>query len=1079
MNLEFPVVRTKIIIPRRRTEILSRPRLLSILENVLDLKLLILAAPAGYGKTSLLIDFAYHTQLPVCWFALDNLDCDPQRFIAHFISAIANRFPTFGEASFSALNNLNQDTLNLDPVISAIINDAYDHISEHFVFVLDDYHLVRDSKPIDTFVNRITLEMSENCHLIIASRTLLTLPDLTLLVSRSQVEGLSFEELAFLPEEIKQLISVNYHQSINEDTATELVRQTEGWITGLLLTAQISPKETNDRLRLARVSGIGIYEYLAQQVLDRQSEEMKLFLLRTSLLEEFDALLCEQILTPALKLENENWHERIEVLLRDNLFVLPVGDETLYLRYHHLFHDFLQSRMRVERPEETARIEKILAAFYEQIKEWERALAIYSRVGDFDQIAEVIRKAAPSMILGGRLVSLTSWLEYLPEQERDGRPELLSIKGTIAMLRGETQRSLEILDRAIEGLRNCNSICDLVTALVRRSSVNRYLGYYETAKRDADEAAQICGNTLGMEKLNAEALRARGIVLYQSGDLKNSLFSLKESWEIYHSLGEDMDAAKVQLDLGVVHLALGQLDEADKAYQGSLNYWQLSQNSLWQANLWNNIGVLQHLRGKFEQAALSFERAVSYARLASNPRLEGFSLTSLGDLFRDIRALPEARQAYRLAREVSGSVDDLALNVFLSLSESVLERISGNYGESLNRIELALKQARKGGSKYEVNLCQFELCALNFVQEKIKDQKPLLRNLEKFFSHEGFHLESLKSSYFLALISLVDDKTQKKQKNLLKVIIASQIDLERSPLNQIGLETLKFLEDHHLLKSGEPKISEFISNLHEFEASLVQLRRVIRRHSDIIQFSAPKLVISAFGKGQVKIGDHQILPSEWKTQVARDLFFYILQHPEGVTKEEIGEAFWPESTEDTLRLRFKNSIYRVRRALGGDSVTFIEDYYRFNRSLEYEYDVENFLQEIKLAQSATQVDEQIMHNRLAVNYYKGAYLPKLDYEWVLNTREQYHQNFITAVTKLVNLYIQTEQYQLAIHYSERAIEEDSCNEAAYRSAMLAFSALGNRAGVSRLYVKCKNMLKKELEIEPSLQTQNLYKTLMQ
>ncbi|MBA4384020.1 MAG: hypothetical protein C0410_04735, partial [Anaerolinea sp.] len=295
MTLTVPVVRTKIIIPRRRTEILSRPRLLSILENVLDLKLLILAAPAGYGKTSLLIDFTYHTQLPVCWFAIDSLDADPQRFIAHFITAIANRFPTFGEASFSALSNLNQDSLNLDPVISAIINDAYEHITEHFVFVLDDYHYVRDNKPIDEFINRITLEVSENCHLVIASRTLLTLPDLTLLVARSQVGGLSYEELAFLPEEIKQLFSVNYHQSITEKAATDMVEQTEGWITGLLLTAQLSPKETSNRLRLARVSGIGLYEYLAQQVLEQQSDEFRLFLKRTSLLEEFDAVLCNQI----------------------------------------------------------------------------------------------------------------------------------------------------------------------------------------------------------------------------------------------------------------------------------------------------------------------------------------------------------------------------------------------------------------------------------------------------------------------------------------------------------------------------------------------------------------------------------------------------------------------------------------------------------------------------------------------------------------------------------------------------------------------------------------------------------------
>ncbi|NMC83690.1 MAG: hypothetical protein GYA58_00250, partial [Anaerolineaceae bacterium] len=108
MKLETAVIKTKIMIPRRRSEVLSRPRLLAFLEDILDVRLLILAAPAGYGKTSLLVDYAYHTQLPVCWYSLDALDTDPQRFIAHFISALQIRFPKFGKLAFSALSEFNE-----------------------------------------------------------------------------------------------------------------------------------------------------------------------------------------------------------------------------------------------------------------------------------------------------------------------------------------------------------------------------------------------------------------------------------------------------------------------------------------------------------------------------------------------------------------------------------------------------------------------------------------------------------------------------------------------------------------------------------------------------------------------------------------------------------------------------------------------------------------------------------------------------------------------------------------------------------------------------------------------------------
>ncbi len=1079
MKSTVPVVRTKIIIPRRRTEILSRPRLLSILENVLDLKLLILAAPAGYGKTSLLIDFTYHTQLPVCWFAIDALDTDPQRFIAHFITAIANRFPSFGEASFSALSNLNQDSLNLDPVISAIINDVYEHITEHFVFVLDDYHYVRDSKPIDEFINRITLEVSENCHLVISSRTLLTLPDLTLLVARSQVGGLSYEELAFLPEEIKQLFSVNYHQSITEKAAMDMVEQTEGWITGLLLTAQLSPKETSNRLRLARVSGIGLYEYLAQQVLEQQSDEFRLFLKRTSLLEEFDAVLCEQIFSQVQGIKPENWHEQIELLLRENLFVLPVDDETLHLRYHHLFRDFLQNTMRSERPEESRQIESCLARYYEQRREWERAFEIYSRIGNADQLADLILRAAPSMILGGRLTALSAWLGYLPGSVRDEQPEFLSIKGSIAMLRGESKNSLEIMDKAIQGLRENQNTEALTATLIRRSWVNRFFGNYDLALLDAKEAISLSQDDPSLMKLNAEAFRSIGLSCYQSGELKKGLASLLTSLEKYNQLGEELDAAKVLLDLGALHLALGEFDEADSAYKKSLSYWQATHNSLWQTNLLNNIGVVQHLRGHYEQAAISFEKAITHARLAMNPRLEGFSLTSLGDLFRDIRALPEARKAYEMAREVSESVNDHALQVFLSLSDATLERISGDLRASEKSNRSALEIAQKGGSKYEIFLCRLEYCVLDLLQRKFDNLDASLNEVLEYFSKEGFHLEELRTRFYLAVLKLIHQTSTDSQQSFISFIHSSLNERDKPTVMRIGFETLDLFEAFAKSKDCASELVEFIQELRSIDQALIPIRKTIRRHSETVQFSTPKIMIRSFGKCQVKIGDHSVSLSEWKTQMVRDLFFFILQHPDGVTKEEIGEAFWPDSTIEALRVRFKNSIYRLRHALGSESISFIDDYYRFNRSLEYYFDTEDFTHELNVAEKAFDPDGKIHHYIQAINQYRGVYLPKMDYEWAIVQREQYHRAFIAGIMKLIDLLMAAGQYQAAVHYVNRAIEEDSCFEEAYRAGMKAFSELGDRASISRYYDKCCIALKKELGLEPAIETTLLYKDLMQ
>ncbi len=1079
MTLTVPVVRTKIIIPRRRTEILSRPRLLSILDNILDLKLVIVAAPAGYGKTSLLIDYAYHSQLPCCWFAIDDLDCDPQRFIAHFIAAIANSFPAFGEASRAALSNLDQDSLNLEPVVSAIINDVYDNITEHFVFVLDDFHLVRDCRPIDGFINRLALEMSENCHFVIASRTLLTLPDLTLLVARSQVGGLSYEELAFLPEEIKQLFSVNYHQNISEKEASNLVSQTEGWITGLLLTAQLSPKETTNRLRLARVSGVGLYDFLAKQVLEQQSDELKLFLKRTSLLEEFDANLCRRIFSRVQGIGDQDWQDLIDEVLRENLFVLPVDDETLHLRFHHLFRDFLQTCMRSERPEETLLIESQLVDYYEESREWELAFSICSRIGDQEKIIGIIHRAAPSMILGSRLLTLSAWLEVIPEAVRKTRPELLSIKGAILMLRGDYGTSLNLLNEAIEGFATRSDTIELARTLIRRSSLHRLTGSYENEKADAEEAVKICRSSKGMDNLEAEALRAVGLAFYHSGDIRNALVSLLLSLEKYNQLGEEMDAAKVLLDIGLVYMALGQLDEADEAYQKSLVYWQESQNSLWQANLLNNLGMTRHMRGQFEEAAISFERAIAHARLALNPRLEGYALTSLGDLYRDIRALPEARKAYQLARQASKSVDDQALSVYLSLSESSLERLCGNHPEAETLIDQAIQIAERGGSRYEINLCKLEYCVFKLTQRKFNGLAAKFVELIDYFAQEGFHLEEIRSRYQLGISMLMTERTNEPENDLISLITTHTDHWDRPSVMVFGFETLFLLDEYSRSKTQKTELDTFFAELHLFEENLIPIRKTIRRRSEIVQFSSPKMVIRAFGKAQVKIGDHAVILSEWKTQMVRDLFFFILLHPDGVTKEEIGEAFWPDSTIDTLRVRFKNSIYRLRHALGSESISFIDEYYRFNRILDYDYDVESFTQELVNAQNTTSDEDRINHLRQAIVHYRGAYLPSIDYDWAIIQREQYHRNFLTAITELIDLLLKTQQYQAVLHYVDRAIAEDPSYEEAYRSAMIAYSALGDRPAISRTYEKCRVNLQKELDLEPANQTNELYQRLIQ
>lgn len=1078
MQQNLPIIRTKTLVPRRRKEILSRSRLLSILDNVFDLKLLILAAPAGYGKTSLLVDYAHQTKAPVCWLALDPLDSDPKRFITHFIVSLQQKFPSFGQIALSTLQDLREDTVNLDPVISAIVNDAYDVINEHFLFVLDDYHLVRDSKPIETFINRIIQETAENFHFIIASRALLTLPDLSLLVAHSQVDGLSFEELAFIPSEIQQLMANNYQKTISEEVADEMISNTEGWITGLLLTAQLSEKDAVSQSRVKKVSGVDIYDYLTQQVFSRQPPKMQQFLLRTSVLEEFDANLCEEVIAKALNITDQNWQEVIEAIQRDNLFVLPVGDETLYLRYHQLFRDFLQTRMKADYPEETLLIEKQLAAYYEFNREWERAIAIYSRVGTVEQQVQLVCKAASSMIVSGRLVTLSSWLDLLPPNLVDSKPELLSIRGSIAMLRGDFAPSLDLLNKSIKLMDGTDLVEELGYALIRRSALNRHLGHYEDARRDALTAIELTRGPTGNKQQLAEALRSEGLVYFQIGELSNGLEKLDKAYQQFIDMNYESDAAKVLVDIGCVYDAMGDIDHAELCFSRSLEYWQKANSTLWQANLHNNIGVIQYQKGKYVESIISFEKALTYSRVSANPRLESYTLTSMGDLFRHLLAFKEARQAYSLAATILEETNDLSLDIYVTLAQAALERSSSNYHDASKLIEKALTVASGSGSKFEYNSCLLEQSLLEFKAGHLDKLPETLLKLESDFLASGHHVEAFKT----AMLSLILSSSVTQLNNIeekLQQLSSSTKNSNYLAMLQIGLE----FKDKLQSKASDAKYKEVLSRLlneiSEFEKKLPKTHRIIRRHSSSIEFAHPSLTIRGLGRVQVLSGGKILSNKDWKTQGVRDLFFYLLSQSKGVTKEEIGEEFWPDIDRDTLRLRFKNTIYRLRRAVGPDTISFTDDEYFFNRSIDYEYDVETYQDELESAKKTQTKDEQIAHLHAAVAAYHGNLLPKLDYDWVIIERERLRLTFIDAALELTNLYLENQDFQLAINTANRALQEDIFDESAYRAAMVAHAALNDRPAVVRLYEKCKSTLKIELDLEPSAETTRLFNTLIE
>jgi len=239
-----------------------------------------------------------------------------------------------------------------------------------------------------------------------------------------------------------------------------------------------------------------------------------------------------------------------------------------------------------------------------------------------------------------------------------------------------------------------------------------------------------------------------------------------------------------------------------------------------------------------------------------------------------------------------------------------------------------------------------------------------------------------------------------------------------------------------------------------------------------------QLRIQAFGQEKVWLQNILITTSDWQVHAAKEMFFVFLAHPDGLTKEQVGLYMWPDASTEELDIKFKNTLYRLRSAVGKQVILLAEGMYRFNPMLEYSYDVEIYLTSIQRANEAEDPRQKIKYFSHAIQQYNGDYLPEVDDYWAIPDREKYRQMYIDTLYAIAGLYNEKKIYKSALRYCHRALEEDPVNEEVHRLAMRIHAVTGNKAEIIRQYETCRQELEEKFDVEPSEQTQLLYDTLI-
>jgi len=1061
----IPISKTKIIVPHRRPELLSRPRLLESLKSLLDNKLLLLSAPAGYGKTSLLIDLAHNIEMPVCWLSLDPLDRDPQRFLAYMIAALAERFPDVGETSRHQLNQLMSIEEDAESILVMLTNELYDHVENNFLLVIDDYHLLDDVPVISDLVNRFLQLVDDNCHILLSSRTLPALDDVTLMVAREQVAGLSHTELAFVPREVQALYAQNHHQHLSDDIAREFIEQTGGWITGMILS---------NLPGITRVSGVDTFSYLGHQVLDQQSEPVREFLIRTSLPEEFNSEFCEIVLGPFYS-EPQNWFAFMGLIFEKNLFVLPLGEDGRWLRYHPLFREFLQTRLKEERPHEVRPILERMVTAYEKAGEWEKAYFTCKQLNDPETLTGVIERSGTSM-LQTALVTLEGWINSLPPGIVRTRPGLISLRGMMAGMKGNLQEASQLLDKAVSVYRKGRNVPGLTLALTRRAHTLRLLGEYDTSLKDVEEALRLAESDSNLQALYAEALRIQGLNLYHLGQSRHAVEELEHSLSLYTEMKETGSIPMLLMETGMVHLAMGDVDSAKTSYQEALKIWREEKDFYYQAEILNNLAVLYHQIGEYEPASETFESGLVCARKSRNFRTESVILTGLGDLYSEIGEYEAATQAYEQAEVIANRLPGFFISNYLVLTRANLALFQEDTQTASQILRSFRKKLDANPSIYERGLWSWLQGRNHLLKHEAKKAVSLLQDGKDCFVQDGRESESKWCMVWLTAAYEQAGQTEKA-----RIEFRELLAMRNKPTHAL-LITLHQASPYLKALQNDPQVGKNLGGLLDRSRRLGErifsIRRTLRRHAQSIHMPAASLTIRAFGRAEVSVNGRTLAMSDWRTKSVRDLFFYFLFRQEAVTKEQIGEILWPETTDPTsLKWRFKDEIYHLRRAVGKNTIVFDEIYYRFNRALDYEYDIEAFDSYLTRAHKARDITRRMEWLQKAVELVQGPYLSEVDSDWAVEERERLRQIYVSALEELAHLYLDVNQLDHCLSTCQLALTQDRYNETIYQVEMRAYAALGDRAAIVRRYQACKMALKEGLGILPSQETEALYRDL--
>jgi LuxR family transcriptional regulator, maltose regulon positive regulatory protein len=1030
---------------------LHRSRLVDLLHANMERRLQIVAAPAGYGKTTLLADFASESDTPACWVRLaEGLDIDVQQIVMLVVSSLRKRFRRLSKVADPRI------TSTSSPESAARILSAWieEHLDENFALLVDDAHVLNSHAQLLAFVDELLTLRPSEFTLILAGREV---PELALakLMAQGDLAGFGPHDLSFSKEEIQGLAALVTGVRLSDPDADALVEATRGWVTGVLLTGILA------RHTLGQIGAEGsalVYEYLASVILNRLPEETRRFALEASVLPLMTADGCNEVL------QRDDSGRVLAALLRMGIFLEVSEGEGRVYEFHPLFRAFLRETLSGSDPSRILRLRLRAASYLERSGSVDPAFHLYLEARAISRAARLADRHGMRMLESGRTETMKVWWGQLTQaQERpislgvalatafvdqgnvNGAEDILltlekdereipnrlvvkiaNLRAEIAFQRDQLARCIEIVDGLLKRPARMVDLKARTTSHRLRAVALARLNKDPDGARRSARAALNAATRCADRSIIARALLTNSYVLDVTGDHRGANRAAEQAHDLLRSVGTPVELA----------------------------------SSL------NNLANARHKEGRFEDAARLYGEALKHARQAASHLREANILFGQGDLFNDVGMARQAAELYGEGLSIATRLENSTLLHFGCIQTCVLYRRRGSAAIAHEWMKRGVEFSLSGRHPASTTI---QIAALELSASPSKAADSLLSLL----SDKGLHLSGEEQAVSWLLLAKsdmqsvrpirIDDYMGKA------LVVAGVHGAEQALAAELAFDS-ELLAKFRVAGTGSPVLALVLARIEE-------MRTFRALHSEVwtITQAKPQVGLSAFGIGEIRLSGHAV--HGLKPQ-PKEVLFYLVDK-KAVGKDELAERFWPTHSAGRRAANIHTSIHAIRRIVGKDVITLSDGVYSISNETDLQYDVGKFEKAASVAERLPSGDpRRLFALTEAINNYGGPFLSETDTPWAEQRRRSLELRYLDLVAGASSEALTRDQPERALEMLRRALSIDPLRDDFNYRLIEALGRLGRVREIVAHYQKYSHELRQELGLDPPTPIRDLYDRLI-